>query len=225
MYFGHFGIGFALKKFGNGLSLGWLFLAVQFVDILAMNFLILGIERANVVPGFTATSSLEYVYYPFSHSLVAFLVWAGVLYAIFRIVKVKPGLRKSRVALIMALGVLSHFVLDVIVHTQDIPILFTDSIKLGFGLWNYSPIINYLIEGVILLVGLYIYLRVTKASNFLSRYGIVFLVTIMFILNAILMSGQTLSDSRLSAGLYLILNTSIILITFWLDKKRTIRTY
>jgi hypothetical protein len=106
MYFGHYGIGLALKKFAKGFSLGWTFLAVQFVDLLAMTFLLLGIERANVIPGFTATSSMEYVYFPFSHSLVAFLVWAGVFYVIFRLVQVKPSLRKSRVALIMALGVL-----------------------------------------------------------------------------------------------------------------------
>ena len=48
MYFGHYGIGLALKKFVKGLSLGWLFLSVQFVDILAMSFLLLGIEKANV---------------------------------------------------------------------------------------------------------------------------------------------------------------------------------
>ena len=61
MYFGHYGIGLALKKFTKGISLGWLFLAVQFVDILAATFMILGIEIANIVPGFTAASSMEYV--------------------------------------------------------------------------------------------------------------------------------------------------------------------
>jgi hypothetical protein len=50
----------------------------------------------------------------------------------------------------MALGVLSHFILDFIVHTTDMPITFDDSILIGLGLWNYSPILNYLLEGSIL---------------------------------------------------------------------------
>ena len=62
MYFGHYGIGLVLKKFANGISLDWLFFAVQFVDILAATLMLLGIEKANFVPGFAAASSMEYVY-------------------------------------------------------------------------------------------------------------------------------------------------------------------
>jgi hypothetical protein len=220
MYFGHYGIGLALKKYVKGLSLGWLFLSVQFVDLLAMSLLLIGVERVNIIPGLTATSSMEYVYFPFSHSLVAFLVWASVFYIIFRLVEIKPGLKKSRVALMLALGVLSHFVLDVIVHTPDLPILGNDSFMMGLGLWNYHPIINYVVEGAILLVGLYLYLRATKGSTFLGKYGVISLVGVMFILNLVLMFGESPPDPSVSAGLYLIFNFSIILLAFWLDKKR-----
>jgi hypothetical protein len=221
MYFGHYGVGFGLKKFARGLSLGWLFLSVQFVDILAMTLLLLGIEVANVVPGFTATSSMEYVYFPYSHSLIAFLVWSFVFYVVFRLVEVKPGLKKSKIALVMALGVLSHFVLDFIVHTPDLSVFGDDSFLLGLGLWNYHPIINFVVEGAILLVGLFFYLRSTESSSFVGRYGVEFLVAVMFLFNGALMSGQTLSDAGSSAALYLILNVSIILSAFWLDKKRS----
>ena len=50
MYFGHYGIGLALKRFTKGISLGWLFLAVQFVDILAATLMILGIEKGKCCP-------------------------------------------------------------------------------------------------------------------------------------------------------------------------------
>ncbi|MEJ2272339.1 MAG: hypothetical protein P8X91_07650, partial [Candidatus Bathyarchaeota archaeon] len=138
MYFGHYGVGLFLKKYSKGLSLGWLFLATQFVDFLAMSLLILGIEKANVVPGYSATSSMQYVYFPFSHSLIAFLIWSAVFFMIFRLIKVKTDLKKLKVAVIMAGAVFSHFILDFIVHTNDIPILFDDSYRLGLGLWNYS---------------------------------------------------------------------------------------
>ena len=139
MYFGHYGIGLVLKRFAKNISLGWLFLAVQFVDILAATLMILGIEKANVVPGFAAASSFEYVFYPFSHSLVAFLVWAGVFYIFFRLVQINPDLENSRVALIMGLGVLSHFALDVIVHTPDLPVLGNDSYMMGVRIMELQP--------------------------------------------------------------------------------------
>jgi hypothetical protein len=220
MYFGHYGVGLTFKKFNKRLSIGWLFLAVQFVDILAMVLFLLGIERANVVPGFAASSSIEYVYFPFSHSLVAFLVWTAVFYVIFRLVRVKPDLKKSRVAVVMALGVLSHFVLDVVVHTPDMSILGGDSFKMGLGLWNYHPAINYIVEGAVLLVGLFLYLKTTKGSTFIGKYGVIFLVAILFGLNAVFMTGQPPPDLRVLAGLYLTINVSIILSAFWLDKKR-----
>lgn len=219
MYFGHYGIGLFLKKYSKGLSLGWLFLATQFVDFLAMSFLILEIEKANVVPGYSATSSMQYVYFPFSHSLIAFLIWTAVFYIIFRLIKIKSDLKKSKVALIMAGAVFSHFILDFIVHTNDMPIFFNGSYKLGLGLWNYSPILNYILEGSILMVGLLFYLRSTKAESLLGKYGIIVLVAIMLILNALLMSGLTLSDSFSSAIFYLFVNLSITLSAFWLDKK------
>jgi hypothetical protein len=220
LYLGHYGIGLALKKYVKGLSLGWLFLATQFVDILATIFAILGIERANVVPGFTPSSSIEYVYFPFSHSLAAFLVWTGVFYVIFRLVQIRPELKKSKVAIIMALGVLSHFVLDFIVHTSDMPIFFDNSYKLGLGLWNFSPVINYILEASILLVGLFIYMKATKSSNLIGKYGIVGLTAILLVINAILMSGQVLLKLQSFAFLYLIVNLSIVFSAFWIDKRR-----
>lgn len=220
MYFGHYGVGLAFKKYLNGLSLGWLFLATQFVDLLAMTLMIVGIEQANVVPGYTLSSSMEYVHFPYSHSVVAFLIWATVFYIVGRVVTVQPQLQKSRVALLLAVAVLFHFILDVLVHVQDMPILFDESYKLGLGLWNYSPAINYAIEGIVLGVGLVIYSRTTTAPNLLGKYGMIGLIAMLFILNAILISGQTLSDALSSAVLYLILNIAVIMSAFWLERAR-----
>jgi hypothetical protein len=219
MYFGHYGLGLALKSFNKGLSIGWLFLSVQFVDVLGMLLFVLGVEKANLVPGFAASSSIEYTYIPFSHSLLAFLVWAVVFYFIFKLVEIKPGLMKSKVALAMALGILSHFVLDVVVHTNDMPVLGDGSFMLGFGLWNYSPVINFGVEGAILLVGLFFYLKTAKGFTIMGKYGVILIVWILFVLNGVIMTGP-LPNLGILAPLYLILNLSIILSAFWLDKKR-----
>ena len=220
MYLGHYGIGLALKKFAKNLSLGWLFFAVQFVDILWAVLVLLGIERVNVVPRLTAASSLEFVYFPFSHSLVAFLVWAVAFYIIFRVAPIKQGVNRSRVALVMALGVLSHFVLDVIVHTPDMPILSNDSYKLGLGLWNYPAILTYAIEGVILVGGLIVYLKATKGTTLVGKYGMIGLVVVLFGLNAMFTFVEPPSDPRSPAILALIFYLIITGVAFWLDRKR-----
>jgi len=72
-------------------------------------------------------------------------------------------------ALVVALGVVSHWVLDVVVHRPDMP-LYPGGPKLGLGLWN-SVTGTVVIEGVMLLAGLWIYLRTTRARDGVGRYG------------------------------------------------------
>ena len=76
MFIGHFGVGFAAKPLAPRLSLGTLFLAAQFVDLLWPTLLLLGIERVEIVPGITRVTPLDFVHYPYSHSLVWVLGWS-----------------------------------------------------------------------------------------------------------------------------------------------------
>ena len=84
MFVGHYAAALALKKIEKRASLGILFLAVQFVDLLFMPFVLLGIERMNIVPGFTESTHFELEYVPYTHSLVGSLFWAAAAYAVFR---------------------------------------------------------------------------------------------------------------------------------------------
>jgi hypothetical protein len=77
-----------------------------------------------------------------------------------------PGRRAIAGALIAAL-VLSHWVLDLLVHRQDLGILGDGPPKLGFGLWDY-PHIEIPLELGLLVVGFGIYLSTTKA---VGRWG------------------------------------------------------
>ena len=58
MFLGHYGIAFALKRAESKLSLGTLFIAVQFPDLLWGIFVLLGWEHARLVPGYTAVTPL-----------------------------------------------------------------------------------------------------------------------------------------------------------------------
>ena len=145
MFVGHYAASLALKKFEKRASLGVLFLAVQFVDILFFPFVLLGIERVNIVENFTQSTHFELEYMPYTHSLLASLLWAGAAYVVFRWVIVK----KNSVALVVALAVFSHWLFDLIVHTPDLPLWSDTSLKLGLGLWN-SAIATFALEAGLL---------------------------------------------------------------------------
>jgi hypothetical protein len=78
MFIGHFGAGFAAKKINNKPSLGTMFMATQFIDLLWPIFLIFGIEKAEIRPSDNAFLNLDFTYYPFSHSLFGAIVWADL---------------------------------------------------------------------------------------------------------------------------------------------------
>ena len=160
MFVGHYAASLALKKFEKRASLGVLFLAVQLVDIVFFPLVLLGIERINIVENFTQSTHFELEFMPYTHSLAAFLVWSGLTYAFCRWVVVKS----HAVALVVALPVLSHWLLDVIVHTPDLPLWSDSSLKLGFSLWN-NAIATFTLEAVLLLAALWLYLSSTMAMT------------------------------------------------------------
>lgn len=182
MFIGHYGVGLALKKADKTIPLELLFLATQFVDILWAFFILLGIEKAEIVPGITAANPLDLVYYPYTHSLVASFLWAGVVYVAFRIVPVKSGSKKNQVALILGVAVLSHFFLDLLVHRPDLPLWSNDSYKIGLGLWNYV-VLSQVVEALIFLGGLWIYLKSTRGTTFVGKYGMIIFAVVLLGLN------------------------------------------
>ena len=87
MFIGHFGLGFGAKAIKPGVSLGTLFLAVQFIDLLWPLFLLLGIEHVKIDPGNTVVTPLNFIYYPFSHSLIGVIIWAVLFGGIYYLLK------------------------------------------------------------------------------------------------------------------------------------------
>jgi hypothetical protein len=77
MFIGHFGLGFGAKKAAPAASLGTLFAACQFADLLWPTLVLLGYERVEIVPGATKMTPLDFVSYPYSHSLLALCAWCS----------------------------------------------------------------------------------------------------------------------------------------------------
>ena len=67
MFIGHFGTGLAAKKIDEKPSLGTLFFAAQFVDLLWPLFILTGIEKVMIEPGNTVFTPLNFIYYPSLH--------------------------------------------------------------------------------------------------------------------------------------------------------------
>lgn len=163
MFIGHFALAFGAKKFAPQVSLGILFLACQLADIIWPNLVLLGIEALEIEPGITVMTPLNFVHYPYSHSLIALLLWGAifaVLYALLR----RSG---TKAAIVIGMLVLSHWVLDVLTHRPDMPISLADSSVIGFGLWNF-PVFAIPLELILFGVGIWLYLRHTRP---LDRQG------------------------------------------------------
>ncbi len=221
MFIGHYGVGLALKKADKTVSLGLLFLAVQFVDILWPLFVFLGIEKFRVLPVVTGHNPLDFISYPYSHSLVASLFWAGATYLAIRFLPLKIGLQKNRAALVLAIAVLSHFFLDLIVHRPDLSLWGDNSPKIGFGLWNY-PLTSYILEAVLFLGGFYLYIKSTQAETRGGKYGIIILAIFLLLANTLNFFGPPPPNNTTAIAVStLIFNLLIAVIAFWLDKKRS----
>src|SRR5437899_9536684 len=78
MFVGHYSIAFAAKSERNKIPLWVLFIAVQFLDYIWATLVLFGIEKLRVIKGFTAGSMLDSYYHPYSHSLIAAVLWSGV---------------------------------------------------------------------------------------------------------------------------------------------------
>ncbi len=166
MFIGHFAVGFAGKRAAPSVSLGTLFLACAFLDVLFPLLLLLGIETVRIAPGITAVSPLEFVSYPYSHSLAAALLWSAVFGVVYWAIK-----RDRRSAVILGAIVASHWVLDFVSHAPDLPLAPGMERRFGLGLWN-SMAGTLVVELLLFAVGVSLYARATRARDRIGRFGL-----------------------------------------------------
>jgi hypothetical protein len=217
MFIGHYGVSFALKSISPKIPVWILFSAVQFVDILWSVLVIVGIEKVRIVVGITASNPLDLYYMPYTHSLLAVIIWSLASLFVYRLL---PNVEGMREALLIATAILSHWFLDLLVHRPDLP-LYNDTYKVGFGLWNY-PKISFLLEAGLLLAGVILYLRSTVANTILGKYGIVVLGLVMIAIQAVLFFGSPLTHSSTETALIaLVLYIIFAGVAHWLSTQRT----
>ena len=215
MFIGHFGVGFGAKPLAPRVSLGTLFIAAQFVDLLWPTLLLVGVERVRIDPEATVVTPLAFEFYPVSHSLLATLGWGlaiGFGYVL---------LRKDRTgALVLGGLVVSHWALDAIVHRPDLPLMPGGTTEVGFHAWASLPL-TLAFEVPLFLLGVWLYARATTPLSASGRWGFTALVTFLLVVYASnLFSAPPPSPAAVawvSQAQWL-----LVLWAYWVDKHRTV---
>lgn len=214
MFIGHFGLGLASKKISPQTSLGTSLMAAQFIDLLWPFFLLAGIEQVEIAPGDTAFTPLNFISYPFSHSLAAVAIW-GLLFGLvyFFITKNKKG------AVVMGMLVVSHWLLDWLTHRPDLPLGFGEESKAGLGLWH-NVSLTIMVEMLLFGAGVYLYARATRAKNKwgqISLWSFVLMLVVIYFMNVFgppPPSAEMISYVGLAQWLFIAWG-------YWIDSQRT----
>jgi hypothetical protein len=218
MFIGHFAVGFGAKKAAPEVSLGTLFLCAQLADLIWPNLVLLGVEHFEIRPGITRVTPLDFTSYPYSHSLVAALVWSLLAAVIYFIVRRGP----IRAAAVVGVLVASHWVLDVASHRPDMPVTIAGNTKLGLGLWNSLPA-TMAVEFSLFFLGVMLYLRATTPKDNIGRYALAGLVAFLLIINVMNLFGPPPPSVNAVAwsaqAMWLLVAWG-----YWVDRHRATRT-
>jgi len=135
MFAGHVGAALAIGRFGRRVNVGVFVGAALLLDLVLWLFVMLGLESVSIPSNFTRTHQPEFVF-PYSHGLLAGVLWSAVAGATaFFACSDKPAFR-WRAAVLVAAAVVSHWLLDALVHRPEMPLTDGASPMVGLALWN-----------------------------------------------------------------------------------------
>lgn len=217
MFIGHFATGFGAKALSRRTSLGTLFLAAQWIDLIWPTLLLLGWERVTIQPGATVVTPLIFAHYPISHSLLAVLGWGIGLAAVYRVLR-----SDARGAAVVGAVVVSHWLLDALVHQPDLPLLPGHQARVGLGLWNSLPL-TVTIELLLFAVGVWLYAKNTRQTDRTgawSLWGLVGFLALVYLVN---LSGEPPPSATAIAWVGQA-QWLIVAWGYWIDRHRAPRS-
>ena len=211
MFLGHIAVGFAGKRVAPQTSLGTLLLAPLFLDVLWPVFLALGIERARITPGITVVTPLDFVSYPWTHSLAMAVVWSVLFALAYRSLRGSP-----RAAVWLAIAVLSHWIFDLVVHRPDLQLAPGIETRVGLGVWNHR-FATAVVEVGLFTLGLGLWLRSYRPRGAQGWIAFTSLVLFLLLLFADVVNGAPPPSMKAviasAFGLYILIPWVI-----WLDR-------
>jgi hypothetical protein len=214
MFVGHYSVAIAIKSDENRIPLWVLFIAVQFLDYIWATLVLLGIEKLRVIKGFTAGSMLDSYYHPYSHSLVTALIWSALAALVYK--KFWQATASNRAALLVALAVFSHWILDFIAHPRDLAI-YDNKWKVGLGLWNYRGL-EFGLEVAPLAGGIVLYLARNAISAACQKAVISFGIALIIVqIGDTFVPRMPLSDRATAMGVW-IFYTLFVVVAYLLER-------
>ena len=215
MFIGHFAVAAAAKKAAPKVSLAWLIAAAQLVDLLWPAFLLFGLEHVRIDPGNTVVTPADFYDYPITHSLIGALGWSVLLGGLYYIVK-----KERRDALIIGGLVFSHWILDLLTHRPDLPLLGNDSAKVGLGLWN-SLAGTIIVEFGLFAAGWFLYFKSTAPKNRTGTVAALSLVVFLLVMHI----GNIFGPPPPNADMFAVAGNAMwlfVLWGWWIERNRKI---
>jgi hypothetical protein len=157
---GHFGLAAGVKAREPAVPLWALMLATQWLDVVFVPLYLTHVERIEVIGGGPPGYGNGIIHADDTHSLIGALVLslAFALPAAWR--------WGRRAAAVLGAVVFSHWLLDLLVHRHDMPLLPgapAGTPLFGFGLWRW-PLVTAAVELALVLWGSVAYLRAAVAT-------------------------------------------------------------
>jgi hypothetical protein len=155
MIAGHFGFAAYAKSREPRVPLWSLMLATVWLDIVFVPMFLMKIETLEPVPGLHGGYGENIIHADYTHSLIGALVLSLVFGLAF-------GVRwGKRCAIVLAFISFSHWLLDLVVHRHDMPVMpanLGNLPKLGFGLWQFRTV-SAVAELFLVILGAWCYWR------------------------------------------------------------------
>lgn len=217
MFIGHLAVGLAGKRLAPRVPLTALLFAPILLDGLWPVFLLLGWEWVRIDRGNTPVTPLDFQHYPWSHSLLMTLVWSALVALGYRTLT-----RDGRGALWLGAAVTSHWVLDWVTHRPDLP-LWPGGPLVGLGLWR-SLAGTVVVEVAMFLVGLWLYLRMTRPRGWMGRLSLWSLVAALLYLYIGNLQPLPAGATEHAIALFGLLGWLFIPWAWWIERThRTVR--
>lgn len=217
MFAGHIGAALVIGRSEMSVNVGVFALAALLLDVLLWLFVLLGWESVVIPTNFASTHQAQFVF-PYSHGLLASVVWSLLTCA--AVFVWHPGLPEARLraAMFVAAAVFSHWLLDALVHVPELPLISVGSTKVGLGLWQRMPV-ALAVESAIVAVGLYLY--VCRAG--LSRSKKLWLSVLCTVILVFTLFGMTAAPAPPSATAMAVSSLATIALVcaliFWLGSS------
>ena len=219
MFVGHLGVGLALKKVAPGINLGVLLFATLFLDVLLGFFVLAGFEQVIVPDTYSQLHYLHFIF-PYSHSLIAVVVWSLIAFGVTYLGWIGDTHSKIKASVAISAAIFFHWICDWVEHPPQLPVAGDNSKMLGLGLWN-NLTTALTLEVVLVAVGMTIYLRTAKKIGTTGRLGI---VVLMILLTSVAVIGQatvTQAPEQNAVAASMIVQAIVICsLAVWIDRNR-----